>query len=202
MKPNGEAGKNLFIMFVTGVSTAGKTTVYRALKNRMPDVDVRDIDENGIPDAGTGHWRKFRVELLLHEAVKSLEAGRSTIVCGATFPHEVTWADDFSFNLNLWFVMLQVSGDQIHDRLTERLKGRFPPDVAQSIRNNIDLQPRIRGSVLALRRGVVIDVGNQSKDEMLGSVLALVGLEMPSEAAHKSDCTTRPLTCTCGVWNR
>ncbi|HKR81534.1 MAG TPA: hypothetical protein VJR27_00870 [Candidatus Saccharimonadales bacterium] len=87
-----------FILFITGISTAGKTTTYEALKAdpSLQHLSFHDIDENGVPRAGSGPWRLFRVEELLLDAVNTQKQGNASVICGMTSPHEVVRSKFYS----------------------------------------------------------------------------------------------------------
>lgn len=171
-----------FIMFVTGVSGAGKSTIYRDLRKR-PHVVARDIDEDGVPPVAAEQWRQYRVELLLHQALKSLEKdSTSTVICGMTFPHEVIWSNQFDLAANIWFIVLEISPDQIRSRLTERLQdpqryghmGGLDPDetvdadqIERIIQANVNLQPKLLRTASALRQGIILDTVSLDASETL-----------------------------------
>src|SRR5579883_1367251 len=92
-----------FILFITGVSAAGKTTVFERLKKdtSLANIAVHDIDENGIPLVGLTPWRAFRVEELFYNATQNFKDGQSTIICGVSFPHEVIESRYFKQKYNV-----------------------------------------------------------------------------------------------------
>lgn len=111
-----------FILFLTGISTSGKTTVYEALRvdRQLRDVEIRDIDEVGAPAAGLGPWRLFRVEELFLQAIVRFRDGESTIICGVTVPHEVLTSKLYEPALNVHFLLLNVPLNVFRQRIEER----------------------------------------------------------------------------------
>lgn len=165
------------IIFVTGVSGAGKTTLYEALRKdpELVDVEFHDIDEDGIPRAGTGAWRQFRVELLLHEAaVRGRDADRSTVICGVSKPHEVIESGAFPEDIDVYFVLVDVSSAVLRKRLETRLAGRPADDVEFSVQWNRLLAPTLRRSVQAQRNGVIIEASKLSRTKVRGQVKQLI----------------------------
>jgi len=94
-----------FVLFVTGVSASGKTTLYESLRGdkAFGGIIFHDIDENGVPPVGRTPWRKFRVEELLYESVLALGQGQATVVCGIVKPHEVVESRYFKPSDNVLF---------------------------------------------------------------------------------------------------
>lgn len=168
------------IIFITGVSTAGKTTAFEALRKDpdLVDVEFHDIDEDGIPAAGTGHWRIFRVELLLHEAAIRARQGKSTVICGVTKPHEVIESGSMPDDVPVHFILIDVSTANMRKRLQDRIGGRYSPDhVEWAIQYNRSLRDLLRRSVQAQRTGIILDPGRMSRrrvcDHLKSSILIL-----------------------------
>lgn len=165
------------IFFVTGVSTAGKTTLYHALREDadLDHVEIRDIDEDGVPPAGSGHWRKFRIELLLHEAAERWrDVGRSTVICGATIPSEVIESGSFPTYVPVRFILVDVETSVMRERLRKRIGHRVSEDsLEMSTLSNKALRDTLRNAVQSLRDGSVIEAG-QSKAEVLEQVKRLI----------------------------
>lgn len=64
-------------LFITGVSTTGKTTLYERLKNEQvfKQLAYHDIDEVGVPPVGLGPWREYRTQHVLFDANASAKEG-------------------------------------------------------------------------------------------------------------------------------
>lgn len=172
------------IVFVTGVSTAGKTTLYQALR-KDPDlaaVEFHDIDEDGVPPAGSGHWRRFRIELLLHEAAERFrESGRSTVVCGATIPHEVVESGSFPADIPVHFILIDVETSVMRQRLRDRIGDRVSADsLEMSIQSNRVLRDTLCNAVQSLRNGRVVEAG-QSKGEVRRQVERMIAAVVSSD---------------------
>jgi hypothetical protein len=166
------------IIFITGVSAAGKTTLYQALR-KDPDVahvEFHDIDEDGIPAAGSGAWRHFRVELLLHEAaVRFREHGTSTVICGVTKPHEAIGSGSYPADIPVYFVLIQVPVTAMRKRLEARLAGRSADDVEFSVQFNRLLAAELYRSVSALHNGIILDSARLSRKKVREQVKSLIG---------------------------
>jgi hypothetical protein len=154
------------IIFLTGVSTAGKTTLHEGLR-KDPDlahVEFHDIDEDGVPAAGSGNWRQFRVELLLHEAAARFRSeGKSTVICGVTIPHEAIESGSYPEDIPVHFVLLEVPMAVMRKRLDARIGGRVEPDDLEFLTQyNRRLSHLLRRSVLSLRNGHRVSHPGQS----------------------------------------
>ncbi len=112
-----------FIVFVTGVSAAGKTTMFELLKRdpAFKGVVVRDIDENGVPPVGLSHWRLYRIEELLYQAIQAQKNDISTIICGVCFPGEIIESKYYRMRANIQFVLLRVTFAVFQKRIKARV---------------------------------------------------------------------------------
>lgn len=172
------------IIFVTGVSGAGKTTLYEGLRKdpELAYVEFHEIDEDGIPAAGTGPWRQFRVELLLHEAVvRERRDGVSTVICGVTKPHEVIESGSYPVDIPVHFVLVQVPHEAIRKRLEARLASWSSEDVEGAVQRNRMLSSVMYRSVAAQRNGVIVEASRLSRVKVRGLVKHLIKeLAVPS----------------------
>lgn len=176
-----------FIVFITGVSTSGKTTLYESLQKDtdFKEVVFHDIDENGVPDVGRIDWRKFRVEELLYEAIGRQEAqGSSTVICGITFPHEVIESRYYKPEYNVHFIYLENSFEQFEERAMKRVEkhlqnGKFDesfnPDNTQEMLVVVKQQYRIlHNSIVNQRNGHLLSVSNLDKQQMHSEAVRLI----------------------------
>lgn len=170
------------VIFITGVSTAGKTTAFETLRKDpdLADVEFHDIDEDGLPIAGVGHWRVFRIELLLHEAVLRAQQGKATVICGVTKPHEVIESSSMPDDVPVHFILVDVSTANMRKRLQARIGGLYAPDhVEWAIQFNRSLRDLLRRSVRAQRTGIILDPGRMSRrrvcDHLKSTILILLG---------------------------
>lgn len=53
------------VLFITGVSGSGKSTILHRLRHQLPDdrYSVHDLDENGVPENADFAWRRGMVAL-------------------------------------------------------------------------------------------------------------------------------------------
>lgn len=165
-------------MFLTGTSSSGKTTLYESLRQdeSLADIDFHDIDENGVPSVGRGPWRAYRVEQLLYNAIKTYEAGTSTVVCGITMPHEVIESRYYNERYRVYFLLAQTTEQLIRERLLMRADAQSsgdtydesfdPSNIERTIRENFELRTALHNSVINQRNGFEIDASELSKKAM------------------------------------
>lgn len=183
MPTTAPASNRPFILFITGISVAGKTTAYEDLKLEasIPGCDFHDIDEEGVPDFGRGSWRAFRVEELFGQAVNQFREGRSTIICGIVKPHEVVESVLFDPSLNVHFLLLEISFETFRTRILARLKdAEHAHEVWDEVRlatlfeENRTMIRILRHSVASQVRGHVMQVDSMPRDDMLAGVRQIV----------------------------
>jgi len=79
------------IIFITGPSGVGKTTIFKLLKSSLErkSFDVRDLDERGVPDNVTDQWRIDETKHYLEIGKNNINKNITTIVCGYVLPEEL-----------------------------------------------------------------------------------------------------------------
>lgn len=146
------------IVYVTGVSCAGKTTLGQLLARRG-NVIPADVDREAVvrPSAGHIEWLKWRNIEYLHRATTSFD-GQVVVVTGICLPH---WLIESAFwrpamkvpKLEVDIIMLNPSWSIIKDRLAERAEGE---ELRKLRKYNKSLRRKMEDQVLAYRRGEVI----------------------------------------------
>jgi broad-specificity NMP kinase len=106
--------------FITGTSGAGKSTIVRLLKKRLPSTDVRDFDEGGVPPDVDEHWRIKRTEYWLQRAQKNKLKGISTVICGVCVPKEIQCSPSYDSSLRVHYGLLHITPRDIRQRLGQR----------------------------------------------------------------------------------
>jgi hypothetical protein len=177
-----------FILYITGISTAGKTTTYEALKSdpELSYLEFHDIEENGVPPAGSGSWRVFRVEELLFGATNRLKQGTSTVICGITQPHEVIRSKFYDPTLNVHFLLLDIPLNLFAQRLEARKLDHMKDTTASAESlpdywENCLLQGRrlareLRNEVSSLKNGHIFNTATMSETRMITEAKELVKL--------------------------
>lgn len=174
-----------FILYVTGQSASGKTTVYQKLKRKFkndPNISVHDIDEVGVPRDGRGHWRLYRVDELLAFASSRYSKGKSTIICGITMPHEVIGSESYRTTLNVHYLMLKMTQTAFASRIRDRLeKWGELKDLASWKRANNHLAKTLYKQVVNQKNGIVLDTSKRTGTEVYREALSIIeGLSIRS----------------------
>lgn len=176
-----------YILFITGVSAAGKTTVYEALEGDkiLNNVHLRDIDEDGVPKVGKGLWRQFRVEELLYEAHEAAKDGSSTVICGIAKPSEVIESKYYTPDSNVHFILLDIPYDLFEARIQGRIdairqKGEHdevfdPSNFRELCVATESLMRVLKNSVISVKNGYVLDGQALSPETMIHEVKKIIG---------------------------
>ncbi|OHB14908.1 MAG: hypothetical protein A2605_02275 [Candidatus Zambryskibacteria bacterium RIFOXYD1_FULL_39_35] len=104
------------IIFITGSSGVGKSTLLKKLKSSLSaeKYAMYDFDELGVPlDADNG-WRIDTTKIWLAKAEENIKNGITTIIAGLTYPKEVM---NLTNNKNIKFFILKVSENELRKRL-------------------------------------------------------------------------------------
>lgn len=108
------------IYFITGVNSAGKSTLVPLLRDKLPNnFLVYDFDERGVPENVNSTWRKKETKYWLLKATRNAKKGSNTIVCGLTLPNEI-----YSLSKNVKIILLDISSQGISQRLKIRFKSQ------------------------------------------------------------------------------
>ena len=166
--------KNPPIIFIAGISCSGKSTVYKYFKKNkkvFPSFDVRDIDEDGVPPAGRYYWKRFRMELLLSEALKNKKKGKGAVICGITIPFEVISSELYSPKENIHFVILTISEKEFNRRMKARLKTLKEEWRWESVKeSNKKLAPILLNQAASLKNSHVINTEKLDEKEMIEKI--------------------------------
>jgi len=167
------------IFFVTGASGSGKTAVCDYFKKNGVSIpgaefEIHDIDENGVPEFGRGHWRRYRVSELLGNATRAL-AERSTIICGVISPHEVIDSELFHPGIRVYFILLDTSSQAISRRIAKRAaKGDSKGKLKKLIDANIKFSRTLGKQVLMQKNGFVVNTRNKSVKQVSEEILSII----------------------------
>lgn len=175
-----------FILFITGGSAAGKTTLYASLRSdsRLAELEIHDMDERGVPAVGRGPWRAFRAQELLYAAGQAFEQGRASVICGNIQPHEIIESPYFKQSYNVHFLYLEISLDTLRKRLAARIKaheaaGTFDESFnkatyTQAVHANQEFARKVKVSVQNQKNGHILRTATLSKQQMHEKVMLLL----------------------------
>lgn len=116
----------MLLFFITGSSGVGKTPLVGILKSILPDnFVIYDLDEE-LKNADkslenwVSIWRNETTRHFIGEAIKNARLGKSTIVCGLVWPHEILSAPNLKLAPQLKIIFLDVTADELRKRLFSR----------------------------------------------------------------------------------
>lgn len=174
-------------LFITGVSTTGKTTLYERLKNEQvfKQLAYHDIDEVGVPPVGLGPWREYRTQHVLFDANASAKEGHSTVICGIVFPHEIIESPYYDPELcPAVFITITAEQSTIEERFREReaaLKkdGGFHESLtednfAETLRISEQNQKILVHATASLKEGYLIDSSNLDTEAVYQQVVNIL----------------------------
>lgn len=174
------------VTYVTGTSCAGKTTLADKLRERnkpltavggwcVPSDDylpeplrarypdpyhVVDVDQDGTPSGGSGHWLAYRsLDLLARHDAGEFNTDH-LVVCGIAMPFEVLDSREArEASVDVRFMLLDVTDEQLEARLLERFpKPKKERELREHyVRTNGLLAKRLRQQVRHLHSALVVD---------------------------------------------
>lgn len=160
------------LLFVTGVSCAGKTTLGRELKRYPDDVGpVWDIDEDALGRPRTAHldWLRWRACELLVSATEQArpDDGHLVVITGIVWPFRViespAWAAAAKNpDLAVEWLMLDPSWKTLRRRLDDRTVDKPKSERAELRAYNRELRRVIRPQVEQLRDGYTYTKSHQN----------------------------------------
>ncbi|MBU4070031.1 MAG: hypothetical protein KJ646_03530 [Nanoarchaeota archaeon] len=105
------------IFFISGAEGVGKTTILGHLIRELPDKDIHDFDEIGVPKNPKLSWRYKTTKHWLKIAKNNEKIGKDTIIVGLSFPSEII---KFSKKKNFHFCLFDISINEREKRLRKR----------------------------------------------------------------------------------
>jgi len=120
------------LLVLTGSSCAGKTTLARALGERVPDVVVHDHDEIGVPEDADGQWRNRTTEQWIVRALEYQERGVDVLLTGQSPLGEILASPSAPRLDGIAVCLVHVADEERRRRLEQRDDGRWSPAVLDS----------------------------------------------------------------------
>jgi len=77
------------LLFITGASGSGKTAVIPGLRKRLPEFEIHDFDERGVPDDADTRWRQEQTEYWINKAIENQRLGKDTVISGGAVYGEI-----------------------------------------------------------------------------------------------------------------
>lgn len=107
------------IILITGVNGVGKTSLIPYLTEALPETEVHDFDERGVPSGADREWRHAETAHWLDLGRSNIAQGVSTIICGYMKPKE---ASGLSLQMEIPIIVcvLTANGDVLAQRIHSR----------------------------------------------------------------------------------
>lgn len=130
------------MIFITGSSSAGKTSLIEQLKEQLPrdKFDIHDIDEADKWTDNYESWRDAKIEHWLKQSIKNKKNGIETILCGIIYPEHVAKCDSFKDAQPIKYILLDASAEVIKARFYKRMESRINRQVEISNELKIELE--------------------------------------------------------------
>jgi adenylate kinase family enzyme len=171
------------MIFITGAAGAGKSSVVRALKARLPQnkFDIHDIDEADKWDDGYESWRDAKIEHWLKQSIDNRKHGITTILCGIIYPDHVEKAPSYASASPVSYVLLDIPASIVTERnlekhtlgtAEEKRLGRFEPDSKWDrwAKRQMEITVELRRECGNLENTEVFDPATRTADEIAGEI--------------------------------
>lgn len=173
------------LIFITGSSGVGKSTIVPILKNSLPAYAIHDFDEKLTKEVSMDaklldSWRKDTTKFWIKRAEENAKSGKLTIVIGLVYPKEVA---EIKTELPISFYLLDVSEDKIKERLMGKrfstedrvagLKQATGKTPEEFIEENKKLMEQLRQETASVG-GTILDTTNDTQEETAQKVIQLI----------------------------
>lgn len=154
------------MIFITGAASTGKSSIVKALKERLPEdkFDVHDIDETDRWEADKyEEWRNAKVEHYLRESVVNRKEGVETILCGIIYPEQVKKSLSYEQAKPVKFIFIDASPEAITERFHKRWQSK--------IDCHIEIENELRSEIESLQNKTVVETSNIPSDSAADQVI-------------------------------
>ena len=162
------------ILLITGACGVGKSSIFPIIKASLPEINVHDFDEVGVPELPTIGWRKTITRHWLELSTENLKTEKSTVILGMIHPSEVRELVSVDIQKQIKFLLLDVTIDERNRRFKCRNENR---DFLLNERKNLDnLQKWLKKSSFDFE---VLDTTKLEIDETANLVVKWVIKNIP-----------------------
>jgi hypothetical protein len=117
------------LLILTGSSCSGKTTLARAVGDRVPGVAIHDHDEIGVPEDADTQWRNRTTEQWIGRALEYQNRGLDLLLTGQSPLGEILASPSAPQLDAIAVCLVHVADEERRRRLDRRDDGRWPPAV-------------------------------------------------------------------------
>jgi hypothetical protein len=120
------------LLMLTGSSCSGKTTLARALGDRLAGAVIHDHDEIGVPEDADAHWRNRTTEQWIRRALEYQDRGLDVVLTGQSPLGEILASPSAPQLDAIAVCLVHVADEERRRRLDRRDDGRWPPAALDS----------------------------------------------------------------------
>lgn len=144
------------MIFITGASSAGKTSLIDRLKKQLSRTkfDIHDIDEADRWTDNYEEWRDAKIEFWLQQSIKNREKGIETILCGIIYPKHVIRSPSYEAAAPVRYILLDADEGAIRERSYKRIESRISTQLA--------IAKDLKGELEDLKNKQIINTTNLS----------------------------------------
>lgn len=143
-------------IFISGAEGVGKTTLINYLKKRLPNKEIYDFDELGVPANPPLIWRHKTTKHWLQVSEKNEKRRKDTLIVGLIFPNEIL---KFSKRKDIYFCLLEIS-------LIERAKRLRKRNASKDVIKDIEQLKNLRKEFKELKVRKIINVSKSNPKEI------------------------------------
>jgi thymidylate kinase len=168
------------MIFITGASSTGKSTLIKHLKEVLPKdkYDVHDIDEADLWTDDYPAWRNEKIDYWLKQSLTNTKAGITTILGGIIYPDNVMQAPTYEPDIPLSYILLHASPEVITQRFNSRystkkraaMTAEQRTELETRLKRQIEISDELKTAYEKLQGVTIIDTSDLSPEEVLRKV--------------------------------
>lgn len=157
------------MIFITGASSAGKTSLIKRLKEQLPSdkFDIHDIDEADKWGDDYESWRDAKIEYWLKQSIRNREKGVETILCGIIYPEHVMKAPSYTEAQPIEFVLLDAAPKVIKERYYKKRQ----PWLARQM----EISQELKSELQHIQNTHIIDTNSITSDDVAEKLVKRLG---------------------------
>jgi thymidylate kinase len=173
------------MIFITGAAAAGKSTVTKLLKDRLPshEFDIHDIDESDKWTNDYEDWRDAKIEYWMRRSISSQKANIATTLCGIIYPEHVEASAYYKTTPVIQYFLLDAPAEAITARFKQKLIDRAKngnqgrnqvKNVDSWLKRQIEISTELREIYQNLPEAVVIDTSKTTAEEVADQIMVKI----------------------------
>lgn len=158
------------MIFITGASSTGKTSLIKRLKEQLPSdkFDIHDIDEADKWGDDYEGWRDAKIEYWLKQSIKNRGKGIETILCGIIYPEHVTKAPSYDEAQPVEYVLLDATPKAIEERFYKRKQSW--------LNRQMEISQELKKELQQVKNKHIVDTNSITSDDVAESLVKHLGL--------------------------